>query len=836
MNFLCSAKSSCAFLILFLSVISSVSVYSQTKVFTHPGGNESLPQLLFVKQQIAAQKEPWFSQYNAMVNLAAALPTAGVPALPNENGQRDIAKSAYANALAYWYSGNSRYADQAVAILKAWGSVTPYSTADVQSKLVGAWIGSLLGPAAELVRGYMTNTDRTAVANMFKSVFYNSLQSPSGWNGNVELTQIDAAFNIAVFCEDEALFDYAVNRFGIRVPASIYLTSDGPTAISLPGASWYSPNYISPNVNGLMQESCRDFDHHAQFAFAALVSAAEVAYHQGVDLYKQYQTRIVGAMELLAKQIATGSMQGVCTNGDVTTTGIYNTIEIGYNHYHNIKGLTLAQTASVLPKIQQGSSDWNIFYETLTHHGAGDKALVKCPKPNLGDNLSICGNVDLVLNSSLSNSTNKIFTWYKDKIQVQGQTGTTLVVNSAGTYRLQVDSADACSWSDSVVVNGGLVVNLGPNKELCNPATDTLDAGNSSVTAANYLWNTGATSQRIIVNKGGTYSVTVSAKGCASVSDTITISSKLLTVTSDTLCAPGQARLTVLGTNPYGWYNTPSGGIALDTTFIYKPFVTATQTFYVEDLGGINTSIGKTSQGTGQVWTVGLTDFPSNDKQYQMSVLKTLTLKSVVVYVVNNGTSVTINFSQGGIVKHTATVSGLSSGKQTINLGFTLTPGNYLIDAVGTSNQLYYESSGAAFPYAYNGYLSYTYNQPWQSGWYGLFYDWKVVVGNACARTLVEAVVNPQDKKCAANGLEEEFVEEQFAIYPVPANEYVTVRSMFFNEPNEYIKIMNSEGVTTKQLTAPSTGKEITIDLKELKNGLYFVKIGNHIQKLIVEK
>jgi hypothetical protein len=437
----------------------------------------------------------------------------------------------------------------------------------------------------------------------------------------------------------------------------------------------------------------------------------------------------------------------------------------------------------------------------------------------------------------LPNNTNKTFAWYKNNTLVQGQTGTTLLVNSAGTYSLVVDSAGACSWSDSVVVNGGLVVNLGPNKELCNPATDTLDAGNSNVTDASYLWNTGATTQRIVVSRGGAYSVTVSANGCASVSDTVVISSKLLSVISDTICSPGQAKLTVMGTNHYGWYEVPVGGIALDTTFIYKPFVTTTKTFYVQDLGGVNTSIGKTSQGTGQIWTVGVTDYPSNDKQYQFTVLKTLTLKSVVVYVVNNGTNVTINFRQGGVVKYTTTVVGLASGKQTINLDFVLSPGNYLVDAVGTSNQLYYESSGAAFPYTYNGYLSFTYNQPWQSGWYGLFYDWKLIVGNACARTLVEAVVDPQAAKCTANGLEEEEIsQKQFTIYPVPANEYVTIKSSFSNEPNSNIKIMNSEGVIEKQLIAPVAGKELRIDLKDLNNGFYFVKIGNKIQKLIVEK
>jgi hypothetical protein len=348
----------------------------------HPGALDSAAQLAFVKAQIKANAPPWIDHFNAMKPAFAVPGAETIPALnnadpnskTNEDAQKQQAQRAYGNALAYWYTDDTTYADQAVAILKAWSNVEPYVVYNgtlYQSMLDGAWIGTLLGPAAELVRNYMSPADLAQVQAMFKTVFIPSLSVMDPSNGNRDLTQIDAMFSIAVFCEDRALFESAQQRLAYRIPGYIYLQSDGATPkASIPGAGWYSPNYASPNSNGLMQESCRDFDHHTQYAMAAFLAAAEVAWNQGVDLYAQYQDRFTAGMELIALQMTSGTMQGVCTNGDTTTADVYNTFEIGYNHYHNVVGLALPNTAAVLPRIREsGQSQWNIFYETLTHAG-----------------------------------------------------------------------------------------------------------------------------------------------------------------------------------------------------------------------------------------------------------------------------------------------------------------------------------------------------------------------------------------------------------------------------------------------------------------------------------
>jgi hypothetical protein len=149
-----------------------------------------------------------------------------------------------------------------------------------------------------------------------------------------------------------------------------------------------------------------------------------------------------------------------------------------------------------------------------------------------------------------------------------------------------------------------------------------------------------------------------------------------------------------------------------------------------KEMGGFKAQLGKATQGTGDKWTMG-NGFDGEDKMNKVTVLQSVTPESVAVYVVTNGSNVTINLTQNGVVVHTASASGLSIGKQTIPLNFFLSPGDYLMDAVGSSGGISFEASGATFPYSYPNYISFTYNISWQSAWYGFFYDWKISVGSA---------------------------------------------------------------------------------------------------------
>ena len=86
-------------------------------------------------------------------------------------------------------------------------------------------------------------------------------------------------------------------------------------------------------------------------------------------MYGENAQRYMAALELLALQLNTGDMQGICSNTKATDD-IYATWEVGFNHYHNRKGNQLPNTRRLLEKKIRhlGQSEWNIFHETLTHN------------------------------------------------------------------------------------------------------------------------------------------------------------------------------------------------------------------------------------------------------------------------------------------------------------------------------------------------------------------------------------------------------------------------------------------------------------------------------------
>jgi len=374
----------------FASLLLATAITAPAMTFVHPGTLSNRAELEFVKAKIAAGAEPWTSAFNDMKSLATAYTRTTAPLDGNENAQKIDGRKAYANALTWYFTGDAKYADQAIAVLNLWGkSFAGYAVPDVdqgnQSQLNAGWIGALLGPAADIMRGYAgwNPNDMATVQEMFKTKFYPALNQMSPWNGNVDLTQIDAMMSLAVFNEDEAEFEAGLDRLKRRDSAYFYLTTDRPGSKVYGGsntAAWNDANGKAPLkwIDGLTQETCRDNTHHAQYAMASAIHAAEVAWHQGVDVYTPDTKRYTAVMELMAAQLTTGSMQGTCVN-DATTMDYFDTWEIGYNHFHNRMGIDLPNTESLIKQSirSEGASDWNIFFETLTHADLGAAASIQ---------------------------------------------------------------------------------------------------------------------------------------------------------------------------------------------------------------------------------------------------------------------------------------------------------------------------------------------------------------------------------------------------------------------------------------------------------------------------
>jgi hypothetical protein len=204
----------------------------------------------------------------------------------------------------------------------------------------------------------------------------------SSSNGNWELSMIEASIGIGVFLDDHKTFDSAASMWTRRVPAYIYLASDGATPVppptgnaGSPGALksfWYNPTKY---VDGLAQETCRDLGH-VQYGFAAMINAAETARIQGVDLYGAERERITKALEFHAQYLSGAqpnptSICGVALNA-VTPDPRW---EIAYNELATRDSSSLPNTKKLIQQIRPTRSDHHMIWETLTHAEVGSVGL-----------------------------------------------------------------------------------------------------------------------------------------------------------------------------------------------------------------------------------------------------------------------------------------------------------------------------------------------------------------------------------------------------------------------------------------------------------------------------
>ncbi len=362
--------------LLFVVVFCVRSVLARD--FIHPGALNSRAELDFVKTSIQAGAQPWQGELDRLLRSSFTSRTPhGLTNLNSKSGDanvsRDDAAAAYTQALLWYFTNDETYAKRSVAILNSWTNLQAFTSGSDQDRLQAGWIGAVMAPAAEIMRGYpgWSAGEIKNLQAMFRRAFYSQLNTASHWNGNVDLTQIDAMMAIAVFNEDEVEFNLGLARLKVRVPAYFYLAADGvPKPIAGDGGNpqnfWSAP---AKWVDGLTQETCRDNGHHAQYGLGSALHAAETAWHQGVDVYTENQSRFTAAMELMARQFLTGSMQGVTSN-NLPTLDRYDTWEVGYHHYHDRVGVALPDTRKlILEQVRPHASraDWNLIYETLTH-------------------------------------------------------------------------------------------------------------------------------------------------------------------------------------------------------------------------------------------------------------------------------------------------------------------------------------------------------------------------------------------------------------------------------------------------------------------------------------
>lgn len=216
-----------------------------------------------------------------------------------------------------------------------------------------------------------------------------------------------------------------------------------------------------------------------------------------------------------------GSDQLVCSGSSTTLTAT------GGTTYTWNPGGSTSPSISVSPA---SSTTYTIVGTDAIGCSASDDVVVSVgtnPIANAGPDVTICNGSNATLTATGGTS----YLWSPG-----GMTTSTITVSPSATqnYQVIVTNAFGCTSTDNVVVN----VNPLPTSSLqslflCSGSNATLDAGNPG---SIYSWNTGATTQSILITAAGNYSVSVTdINGCVATSGCNITYSTVVTVNRPTV-------------------------------------------------------------------------------------------------------------------------------------------------------------------------------------------------------------------------------------------------------------------------------------------------------------
>ncbi|TDW17690.1 alginate lyase family protein [Kribbella kalugense] len=354
--------------------------------FTHPGVGVSRAQLDFVKAKVQAGAQPWTNAFNqAKSSSYASLSRTPKPRAVVECGpysdpnlgctdEREDAIAAYTDALLWYLTGNTAYAQKSIQLMDAW-SATITDHTNSNAPLQTAWSASSWPKAAEIIKylyGNWPNSGR--FATMLRNVYVPKMINGSNSNGNWELSMTEALQGIGVFLEDKTIYDKSIALYRLRVPAYVYLESDGALPKTVPSQNLNTRDKIvsywqgqGTFVTGLTQETCRDFTHTG-YGISSISHVLETARIQGIDMYPEFGERLRQALGFQSRWERNLEPVPSWLCGGSVNRGLGPITEVGYNALHTRLGIAMANTQALTEsKRPAGSNNLFVAWETLTH-------------------------------------------------------------------------------------------------------------------------------------------------------------------------------------------------------------------------------------------------------------------------------------------------------------------------------------------------------------------------------------------------------------------------------------------------------------------------------------
>ncbi|MEO8085756.1 MAG: FG-GAP-like repeat-containing protein [Bacteroidota bacterium] len=420
------------------------------------------------------------------------------------------------------------------------------------------------------------------------------------------------------------------------------------------------------------------------------------------------------------------------------------------------------------------------------------------------------------------------------------------VISTPGSYNVMVTDAGGCtgiSPTVEVVVNPDETPTVSVTGELvfCAGGSVTL----TSSVASSYAWSSGETSQSITVSASGIYTVSIQGLCAAFSSDPSVVNvlaAPLAVAYDDSAVSPNSITLNATG-NDISWYDSQTGGILLGTGPSYTtPVLINTTTYWVENA----TSYGGGNLYTGQAFHTGTSFYTATNtnRELYFDVLDNCVLQSVKVYTDMAGDREIQIFNSTGTLLHSLVVN-IPVDSSVVTLNFALTPGTGLYITTNTtvnnsslgfaSPELQRSSTGMVFPYTINNVISVTGSS---SGYYYYFYDWNVVLpATVCssARIPVQAIM------LAPDAVGNFTIENNFSVYPNPADENVTVSFNNIGTQKSTVEFVNTVGqvVSSASLENAAGNFNQVFDISGLAKGVYTIHVISNdktsYQQLIIQ-
>jgi hypothetical protein len=249
-------------------------------------------------------------------------------------------------------TGNEDHARKAIEILNAWSMTL--RKMDGRDVILSAGLnGFNFVNAAELMRSTYPAWKREEVVRfeqMLKSVILPPIKDFATFaNGNWDAACIETMLAIGVFCEDRGLFEQALGY---------YRTGKGNGSLT---------HYVI-NGSGQCQESGRD-QQHTQLGLALLAQTCEIAWHQGIDLYAEAESRLLKGFEYAAKYnlgfevpfVPCVDTTGKYRHKQISTEGrgkLRPIYEMVWNHYQVRQGIPAPFCQQAVEKLRPEGAAW----------------------------------------------------------------------------------------------------------------------------------------------------------------------------------------------------------------------------------------------------------------------------------------------------------------------------------------------------------------------------------------------------------------------------------------------------------------------------------------------